>query len=258
MLNIAEKDIHEKLEKINSGREIVQAYGLNKVIDLHLHSPGAAKEVFDSVRMEGNPMPLSDVMRIISGEILTKDTAHDFQHVMDVRHLYNTMETVYKQPLDKLTVKFIQVIHEELSSVWNTNIPGKFRKGEPTLGLIGDAVHTRPAPEMIAELLESAVTKYNEAEPGLERCIEFVLEFLTILPFADYNGRTSRVLMNIMLMTLGHLPISMPFELRSRYSTAIRAYIDSKSAMEFTDLVLDQLSGSYVGWLEYIAAHPAR
>lgn len=52
----------------------------------------------------------------------------------------------------------------------------------------------------------------------------FHLEFGSIHPFVNANGRTGRLMSNLLLMRAGYEPMNIQAESRARYIAAIRAF----------------------------------
>ena len=62
-------------------------------------------------------------------------------------------------------------------------------------------------------------------------------EFVKIHPFEDGNGRTSRMIMNYMLMSNGFLPVSISKENRIEYFEALEAYAVDSKLEPFSDMI---------------------
>ena len=58
----------------------------------------------------------------------------------------------------------------------------------------------------------------------IERAALFHLKFEGIRPFEDGNGRTGRLILNLMLMQAGYPPINVKYSDRKRYYEAIDKY----------------------------------
>lgn len=62
-------------------------------------------------------------------------------------------------------------------------------------------------------------------------------EFVKTHPFADGNGRTSRLIMNYQLMANGFLPVSIAKENRLDYFNALEAYAVNQDLNHFADMI---------------------
>jgi Fic family protein len=64
-------------------------------------------------------------------------------------------------------------------------------------------------------------------------------EFVKIHPFADGNGRTSRLIMNYQLIADGFLPVSIPKDSRLDYFKSLESYAVNDDLKPFSSLVAD-------------------
>lgn len=76
-------------------------------------------------------------------------------------------------------------------------------------------------PERMASLVGSILK--SKKHPVITAAL-FHLEFESIHPFINANGRTGRLMSNFLLMSSGYEPINIQAESRARYITAIRAF----------------------------------
>lgn len=71
--------------------------------------------------------------------------------------------------------------------------------------------------------------------------------FVMIHPFIDGNGRTARILLNLVLLRLGYPPIIIPVNERQRYYNAL-AESDHGDITEFVQLVIEAVDDSLEQW----------
>ena len=84
----------------------------------------------------------------------------------------------------------------------------------------------QPAPSVyVSERMESLVASILKSKKHVVvTAALFHLEFESIHPFVNANGRTGRLISNLLLMRAGYEPINIQAESRARYIAAIRAF----------------------------------
>ena len=88
------------------------------------------------------------------------------------------------------------------------------------------AYHVPPDPMLVPEQMERLVAEFegNKKLHPIERAALFHLKFEGIHPFVDGNGRTGRLILNLMLMQAGYPPINVKYSDRKRYYEAFDEY----------------------------------
>ena len=69
---------------------------------------------------------------------------------------------------------------------------------------ITNSSHRPPNPELVEKMIRDAIEKFNNSKRSLVDVFMFKLDLVTIHPFIDGNGRTSRLIMNGLLEKLGY------------------------------------------------------
>jgi len=103
------------------------------------------------------------------------------------------------------------------------------------------AYHVPPDPVLVPEQMERLVAEFegNKKLHPIERAALFHLKFEGIHPFVDGNGRTGRLILNLMLMQAGYPPINVEYSDRKRYYEAFDAYYRDNCSALMMNIFLD-------------------
>lgn len=107
------------------------------------------------------------------------------------------------------------------------------------------AYHAPPDPVRVPKQMERLVAEFegNKKLHPIERAALFHLKFEGIHPFVDGNGRTGRLILNLMLMQAGYPPINVKYSDRKRYYEAFDEYYENnKQANMLSVLLCNSLS----------------
>lgn len=107
------------------------------------------------------------------------------------------------------------------------------------------ARYVPPSPEKVPQLIQQHVRLINEWEgSAVVRAALAHLDFVTIHPFPDGNGRIARFLMNLVLVTAGLPWTTFRTEDRVRYFRTLEAATVDEDATAFGEFVLEYVSRS--------------
>ena len=90
------------------------------------------------------------------------------------------------------------------------------------------------------------------AAPSPMRAFEAHLRLVSIHPFADGNGRTARLLMNLILLRAGYPPVAVRPAGRTAYLAAIEQAQLTDDDTAYRTLLLDRLRDTLVDYLDVV------
>lgn len=171
------------------------------------------REAVDSSKIEGTQSSLQDVLAF-ELDPATRDLPCDVEEVVNyVRAMNYGLERLATLPL---SLRLIREIHAELlqGTRGADKSPGEFRRTQNWIGAanvpLSQAIFVPPAHEMERALDNLESFLHNDHElPVLVHCALAHVQFETIHPFLDGNGRVGRLLIAFQLVHWGvlHRPL---------------------------------------------------
>ena len=178
---------------------------------------------FESNRIEGNTMTLRETDLVIN-EGLTISGKSMREHLETINH----QEAIaYIKDLMKrnthLNEREVLCIHNLILRGINPDDAGKYRKVQV---MIKGSSHLPPQPFMVAKEMEDFFIWYETNKKRLHPVIlaaELHERLVTIHPFIDGNGRSSRLVMNLILLQHGYViaNIKGDYDNRMQYYNAL-------------------------------------
>lgn len=193
----------------------VQALGTLNALGEHL--PNVApfiyayirKEAVYSSMIEGTQSSLSDLLLYEQGGYNQVDT----DDVEEVSHYVSAMQLGMERMQDgyPISLRLIRELHAELlrRGRGSTKMPGEFRQSQNWIGGTrpGNAAYVPPPPQDLMDCmgaLELFINRDDELSPLVKAALVHV-QFESIHPFLDGNGRVGRLLIQMMLCNSGLL-----------------------------------------------------
>lgn len=214
----------------------------------------AIEYTYESNRIEGNTLTLQETQLVIEKGLTIGGKALK-EHLEAINHkeaIDFIGELVNKESvLDERTLKQIHSII--LKSIDRENA-GVYRK-VPVL--ISGSTHTPPQPYLLQKLMEDYFQFYEENRKSMHPVVlaaEMHERLVTIHPFIDGNGRTSRLVMNLILLQHGYPIANIRGDSESRlkyYSALEKSREDNKAA--FIELVADAVKQMLLRLLALVA-----
>lgn len=175
---------------------------------------------YNSNAIEGNSLTLRETALVLRGlTIDRKPLAHHLEAIGHKEAFDYVVSLVQKS--EPLTERVIKDIHY-LVLADKKDDRGVYRK--IPVRILG-AAHEPVQPYLIQPKLEALLQDYAEDTGHIvAKIARFHIEFESIHPFIDGNGRTGRLLANLELMKAGFPPINIKFADRLSYYEAFDEY----------------------------------
>ncbi len=192
---------------------------------------------YNSNAIEGNTLTLQETALALEGVTIDKKPLKDHLEAVGHRDAF-----LYVVSLVSDKVPISERIIREIHSLVLINKPedkGVYRR--IPVKIMG-ANHEPPQPYLVPVQMERLLADLSpDNRHIIETAALFHLDFEGIHPFIDGNGRTGRLILNLMLMQAGYTPIDMKFADRRKYYSCFDSYYRDNDASPMVNMV-----GAYV------------
>ncbi|MCD8003449.1 MAG: Fic family protein [Clostridia bacterium] len=179
---------------------------------------------YTSNALEGNTLTLSETKVLIEdGITVGGKPLRDCIEAVGHADAYDYMVSVARSEALDISEDTILYLHKLFYSGIDAKNAGKYRDIQV---FITGTEYVPPKADEVPKLMSNFVRNLKTAEKELHpiALAAFAHEKLVeIHPFVDGNGRTSRLLMNLILLNKGYVAVSIPPVLRFEYIQALQA-----------------------------------
>ena len=190
---------------------------------------------YNSNAIEGNTLTLRETALALEGLTIDKKPLRD--HLEAVGHrdafLY-VLELVSEKK--QITERIIRDIHA-LVLMDRPEDKGVYRR--IPVKIVG-AFHEPPQPYLVPIQMERLISDLSsDKRHCIEKTALFHLNFEGVHPFIDGNGRTGRLLLNLMLMQEGYPPANVKFVDRTRYYACFDSYFRAGDSSPMVEMIAE-------------------
>ncbi|RLA62559.1 MAG: Fic family protein [Epsilonproteobacteria bacterium] len=237
--------------KIDELRKEYFQYAIGKEQLLRLISETEVfEQVYNSNAIENSTLSIEETEKILLQIDLDRYVSE--REIYEAKNLARVTEYINNNAKDKeLSSEMMLFLHKILISNIDNDIAGRFREGDEYVRV---GSHIAPAPSQIAEGLEQTFMTYkaDTSKNIVERIARFHLDFETIHPFIDGNGRIGRSLNNYLLIREEYVPINIRFLDRQEYYRAFQEFNMSDKTDIMQKIIYGALVNSYHKRLAYL------
>ena len=215
---------------------------------------------FTSNAIEGNTLTAGETALILEkGITVAGKPLKDHLEAVDHAKALEWVLDIAQQKDAPIRETDIRNLHRLVTAQSATSIAGRYAD-KPRFVNTQSGAFDFPPPAEVPPLMARFCRWLAEATDDPATAFEAHLRLVTIHPFNDGNGRTARLLMNLILARAGFPPIAVRPEDRASYIGAIEASQAGKGDADFNDLLfrrLDQTLDIYLSAARQAQEAPA-
>lgn len=210
---------------------------------------------FSSNAIEGNTLTLRETKEVIEHGVTIggkplKDHLEAQDHHIALKYMY---EIGKGQEL--LSERIIKELHSLVVKRSQSDIAGRY---SPLPRVVSGSKTVFPGPLKVPEMMEALGRDLSKTELTPAAAFEAHFRFTSIHPFADGNGRTARLLMNLILVRGGYQPVAVRIKDRSEYLDGLEVASNDRNIKPFQTFMHQRLADTmtaYVGVLKEALAN---
>lgn len=222
----------DKIDKLQE--KIAKLRPLNKTELEKLRENFIIENTYNSNAIEGNTLTLRETALILQqGITIQGKKVREHLEVIGYNDAFYYILDIVNEPLTKQVIKDIH----SLVLMNDRENKGVFRR--VNVQILGSS-HKTSEPQEIESNIDKLLVKYEawKQQHHILKAIALLhLEFESIHPFIDGNGRTGRLLLNFELIKHGLLPVNIKFTDREKYYNSFDEYHINNNADYLTDLI---------------------
>jgi len=235
--------IYQKKEQLDKLRPLsdAQVKNLKNVYDIQL--------TYNSNAIEGSTLTYSETKLILNeGITIGGKSINEHLEVINHKEAIGFIEELANINTREITLKNIKNLHHlVLKGIDNKNA-GAYRTQNVGVVKSDGEIHSFTQPLKIEEEMSEFI-KWLHSQTAKEPILLATLvhlKFVSIHPFIDGNGRTARLLMNLVLLQNGYPQAIIKVSNRVAYIQAVERYQQSgdNDCSDFYEVVLQSVSDS--------------
>ena len=191
--------------------------------------------IYNSNAIEGNTLTLKETALALEGVTIGKKPLKDHLEAIGHRDAFLYVIDLVGEK-KQISERVIRDIHA-LALIDRPEDKGVYRR--IPVKIMG-ALHEPPQPYLVHAQMERLIADLSsDKRHCIEKTALFHLDFEGIHPFIDGNGRTGRLLLNLMLMQAGYPPVNVKFADRTRYYDCFDSYYRAGDSSPMVEMIAE-------------------
>jgi len=231
--------LKETYDRLRAGKESI----LRIIDEVEL-----SESVYNSNAIENSALTLKETEKILMEMEVSRDVS--LREVFEAKNLARVIEYL-RAKKEEISEEKILLWHKMLLASINDDIAGRFR-GPNEFVRVG--AHVAPNPEHVERLMGQTIIEYTSDHESYfaDRVAKFHLDFETIHPFNDGNGRIGRVIINYQLAQLHFPNIIIRDKEKQFYYQSFIEYRDAKKTKKMESVLTLALTESLHKRIAYL------
>lgn len=204
---------------------------------------------YNSNAIEGSTMTFNET-KLVLNEGLTIGGKKLNEHLEIINHKYaiDFIEELSKNT--GITLRDIKDVHGLILRGIDDKYAGKFRDTMVGVRLSDGSIRNFTAPLQLDNAMEDFIVNLaNNHEHPIIKAAHAHYEFVSIHPFIDGNGRTARLLMNLILLQNGYPPAIIRISNRADYILALEVAQNDNQLEKFYQVICHAVNESIDSYL---------
>jgi len=198
---------------------------------------------YESNKIEGNTLTLQETALVVEKGLTVGGKSLN-EHLEAINHTF-AIEYIkdIARNTEPINERVLLDIHKLILQGIDNSNAGKYRTVQV---LISGAKHVPPQPYLVLKEMETLFLWYNENKDTMHPVLlsaEIHERLVTIHPFIDGNGRTARLLMNLILLQNGFPIAILKGDINSRlqYYSALEIAQTENNKTPFIEFIADNI-----------------
>jgi Fic family protein len=210
---------------------------------------------YDSTSIEGNTLTLQETTLVLNkGITIGGKSMREHLEVINHSEAIEYIKEIVKKG-EEFNKKVLLDIHYLILKSIDTSNSGKYRNLDV---MISGSKHKPPTFLQVENLMNDYFKFYQDNKEGMNPILLSAYmheKLVTIHPFIDGNGRTSRLVMNLILLQNGYpiTNISSENDKRNEYYSSLENVQTNKNENDFLLFIAKNVKESLIKYLEVIS-----